>query len=402
MSVESPPLLPTATGTRVCLAALEMGYGHLRAAHALAAEGRLEVIEADRAPVAAPAETALWRRARAGYEWLSRATDLPVAGGLARRLLDGVTRVPPVDGRGDLSAPDSAVRSLRRFAARGLGAGLVEHLRNSGDRLISTFYSPAVIAADAGVPGVELVVTDSHVHRVWVPAHPLDSAIVYHVPARQTVERLRAYGVPASHIRFTGFPLPPALVGGDDLGVARANLSRRLARLDPTGEFRRAHARELSRCGIEPVLAFHAGRRRARTHVVFAVGGAGAQTRLARDAVIAFRGAIRRGDAQLTLVAGTRTRIAATLRRAIGAAGLDDRFGSGIDVLAAPAFETYLDAFHRLLADADVLWTKPSEMTFYGGLGLPLLLAPPLGHHERLNREWALSLGVARDACAAD
>jgi hypothetical protein len=41
-------------------------------------------------------------------------------------------------------------------------------------------------------------------------------------------------------------------------------------------------------------------------------------------------------------------------------------------------------------------------MTFYGGLGLPLLLAPPLGHHERLNREWALSLGVARDACAAD
>ena len=37
-----------------------------------------------------------------------------------------------------------------------------------------------------------------------------------------------------------------------------------------------------------------------------------------------------------------------------------------------------------------MLWTKPSEMTFYAALGIPLILAPPLGAHERYNRRWAL------------
>jgi len=41
-----------------------------------------------------------------------------------------------------------------------------------------------------------------------------------------------------------------------------------------------------------------------------------------------------------------------------------------------------------------VLWTKPSEMTFYGALGLPLVLAPPVGVHERYNRRWAREGGA--------
>ena len=32
-------------------------------------------------------------------------------------------------------------------------------------------------------------------------------------------------------------------------------------------------------------------------------------------------------------------------------------------------FALYLDRFERLLARADLLWTKPSEMTFYAALG---------------------------------
>jgi len=33
-------------------------------------------------------------------------------------------------------------------------------------------------------------------------------------------------------------------------------------------------------------------------------------------------------------------------------------------------------------------------MTFYGALGLPLLLAPPVGVHERYNRRWARESGA--------
>jgi len=47
-----------------------------------------------------------------------------------------------------------------------------------------------------------------------------------------------------------------------------------------------------------------------------------------------------------------------------------------------------------VLSDADVLWTKPSEMSFYAALGLPCIVAPPVGAHERYNRRWLREQGV--------
>jgi hypothetical protein len=35
-----------------------------------------------------------------------------------------------------------------------------------------------------------------------------------------------------------------------------------------------------------------------------------------------------------------------------------------------------------------VLWTKPSELAFYCGLGLPILMADPIGAQEELNKRW--------------
>lgn len=39
-----------------------------------------------------------------------------------------------------------------------------------------------------------------------------------------------------------------------------------------------------------------------------------------------------------------------------------------------------------------MLWTKPSELVFYCGLGLPVLMAPHIGTHEELNRQWLLGI----------
>jgi hypothetical protein len=47
-----------------------------------------------------------------------------------------------------------------------------------------------------------------------------------------------------------------------------------------------------------------------------------------------------------------------------------------------------------LLAEADILWTKPSEMTFFAALGLPLVLAPAVGAQESYNRRWAVESGA--------
>jgi hypothetical protein len=52
---------------------VEMGYGHLRAAHALASELGTEILHVDRPPLVAPEELRLWRASRRIYEATSRA-----------------------------------------------------------------------------------------------------------------------------------------------------------------------------------------------------------------------------------------------------------------------------------------------------------------------------------------
>ena len=54
----------------------------------------------------------------------------------------------------------------------------------------------------------------------------------------------------------------------------------------------------------------------------------------------------------------------------------------------------YFRKFNELLAETDVLFTKPSEMTFFAALGLPLVFSWPVGVHERYNRRWAIEAGA--------
>ncbi len=348
----------------------------------------MPIVHADRPPVATPAEVRTWDDARRSYEWLSRACDRRFVGRPARRLLDLLTSIPSLDAGHDLEAPNLAVKTVARLARRGVGAGLIEHLRATGAPLLSTFYTPAVIAADAGLPGVHCVVTDVDVHRVWVPRDPRASSVTYCVPAQRTVRRLVAYGVPADRIHLTGFPLPPELLGGRELPVARRVFAARLARLDPSGAVRRDEG-----AALVHLLGDAADVARdtppAPLHVAFAVGGAGAQTRYAHALARGLAESVRAGHVRLTFVAGRRAEVAERLSDALARAGLSDLPPGRAQVLRAPEFTSYLDAFHRLLAETDVLWTKPSELTFFAALGLPLVFSPPLGSHERANRRHA-------------
>lgn len=364
--------------------ALDMGYGHLRAAASVASACGAEVVEADRPPLASDAESALWRRARSWYEALSRGADAWYAPG-ARALLDIVTGIPAPDCTRDRSAPNLAARQLDRLVRQGMGARLAARLRDTGEQLVATFYAHAIAADAHGAERVHLVVTDSDVNRVWVSADPKRSRLTYFVPTDGTAARIASYGVPRERIRVTGFPLPPELVGEGD-ATARAALAARMARLDPSGAFRAAHRDELT-----PVLGDDARDAPRPPTVVFAVGGAGAQCGVARTLLTAWRRELERGEIRLVLVAGTRPCVAERFERWLR----DARLGASVRLLFEPDFSSYYRSFNETLASADVLWTKPSELTFYAALGLPLVLARPLGVHERRNRDLAISLSAA-------
>src|SRR5439155_23097484 len=80
---------------------------------------------------------------------------------------------------------------------------------------------------------------------------------------------------------------------------------------------------------------------------------------------------------RLTLVAGVRAEVAARFRRLLAEAGLAGQLGHAVEILAADGMAPYFRAFNRCLAETDLLWTKPSELTFFGALGLPLVFSAP-------------------------
>ncbi len=370
--------------------AVDMGYGHLRAAMPLADALGTTVVQVDRAPIVAMEEERLWRRIRNAYEFVSRVSQIPLVGAPLRAALDQITDIPHLHPYRDLSAPTRGVITLERMIRRNLGQGLMEHLRGAGAPLVTTFYSPAIVADRAGYDRIYCVVTDSDINRIWVPVSPQRTAIQYLVPTRRAARRLRSYGVPERRITFTGFPLPDALVGGPALPELKTNLAARLVRLDPSGEFRREIPEELAHF----LGALPPEEEGKPPLITFAVGGAGAQAGIAASALPGFRRLLGDGLVKIALVAGVRPEVEERFREAVAKAKLEHLLGSAIEILAEDSFVAYYRRFNALLARTDILWTKPSEMTFYGALGIPLLLAPPVGMHERYNRRWARESGV--------
>lgn len=383
---------PTAKGKPVVVA-IDMGYGHLRPAYALAERAKVPVMETDKPPLADEKDKQKWDYIRGYYENLSRASQWPALGAPFRGILSINTNISNFYPERDLSKPNLGALVLEWMIRRGLGQSLVRYLEERQGSLLTTFYMPAVAADTLGYERVFCVVTDSDINRVWAPVDTANTRIMYLVPTQRTRRRLRAYGVPAERVRVTGFPLPHELVGGTHLTSLKENLARRLVRLDPQGAFRHDQ-----RHGIDLFLGDLPGSSsREPVHLTFAIGGAGAQVGLVRKFLPSLRNLILDGRLRLSLIAGIRQEVGEALSSAVVESGLGRQLSKehGIDVVVHDSFPEYLSSFNRILADTDVLWTKPSEMTFYAALGLPLIFSWPVGSHEGYNRRWALESGAA-------
>ncbi|MEK7124641.1 MAG: hypothetical protein AAB877_03115, partial [Patescibacteria group bacterium] len=55
----------------------------------------------------------------------------------------------------------------------------------------------------------------------------------------------------------------------------------------------------------------------------------------------------------------------------------------------------YFEKFNKALRTTDILMTKPSELSFYAGLGIPIIIEPSIGSQEDFNRRWLLHVGAA-------
>ena len=365
---------------------VDMGLGHQRAVHPLAhlAEGGILTIGAE--STGDPDERKLWRRMRNTYEFLSRVRSIPVVGKPLFGLLDAVQNIPPFYPISDMSNPSFQVKLISSFIDRGLCRGMLERIKDKPLPLVVSYPVPALAADKNGYGLIYCIICDAEISRAWVAENPHSSRIKYLAPCGRAVMRLRSYGVPDERIFLTGFPFPREVLGGKNLDTLRSDMAQRLFYLDPNNRFWPLHDRNIShflgRGNCRP-------RGERKLTITYAVGGAGAQKEIGYQLAQSLRNKIREGEIRLNLVAGVREDVKDYFEE------LKSELFPGspnLRIIYSPGKDAYFQEFSRVIRETDLLWTKPSELSFYCGLGIPIIISPPIGAQEVYNKKWLLEV----------
>lgn len=371
---------------------VNMGYGHSRAAHALKDLSGGEVISANAYKGIPASDKKLWKQSRELYETISRMRPIPIAGQFLFEALDRWQQIPDFYPRRDLSKPNLQLRSMYHLMKKGWGKHLIEKLSENPVPLVTTFFATAFFAEYYDYPGeIYAVTTDADISRSWAPLDPKNSRIKYFASNGRVKQRLQLYGVREENIFLTGFPLPKSLIGGAKATVLKDLLSARLCNLDPKGIFHDRYARTLkAELGKDRCMMKKTNHPLTLT---YSVGGAGAQKKLAVDIMKSLKRKIRRKEIRLILHAGIRKNVVKYFKDAAKEMGLSRSLGKHLLIPEYNSREEYFQGFDETLKTTDIIWSKPSEMSFYTALGIAIVMAPPIGSQEEFNRVWLRYVG---------
>ena len=371
------------------VASADMGYGHQRAAYPFRERARDGILNAGATPFTTDAERAQWKRYLKAYEGFSRAKGIPIIGKPVFNLLDRLLHIPSLYPIRNLSESTYQVDMLYRQVQKGLGKGLVQTISQDRQPLLTSFYVPAIAADLAGHDKIYTIICDADLNRVWVAKEPWESNINYFAPCGKAAMRLKSYGVPEERIFLTGFPLDDALLGGRELTTLKHDLAIRLKMLDPLGRFHTSLGSSVDNLLGDAAKAEPPSDRVLT--ITYAVGGAGAQADIGVRIMHSFADELRSGTMQLNLVAGTRSEVRDIFTQAITDSGMQ---GARVEILYRESLDDYFRDFNTMIRSTDILWTKPSELSFYAGLGLPIIMSPTIGSQEKFNRRWLQEIGA--------
>ncbi|MGQ9617427.1 MAG: DUF6938 domain-containing protein [Candidatus Aminicenantia bacterium] len=368
----------------------DMGLGHQRAAYPLKDIAEGGIINAGDPGIISEAEFKFWKRVRSSYEFLSRSQMIPLIGNYLFKILDKIQNIKPLYPKRDLSSPTLQTYYLSYLIKKGLGSEILKLIKEKELPIITTFYVPALVADYRGYQGkIYCVICDSDINRVWASSTPSSSRINYFVPCESALKRLKRYGVSREKIFLTGFPLPKENIGSrDNREILKIDLLDRLHHLDIKGRFFNLH---------KSSITFHLGpniesfRKRLLT-ITFAIGGAGAQSEIGMKLIKSFRDKLLDKEVAINISVGVRKNLQIMFTRYCQELGLSECIDRNLRIIYHPNKFEYFAGFNELLRTTDILWTKPSELTFYCGLGIPIIIAPPIGAHELANMKWLLEV----------
>lgn len=367
----------------------DMGYGHQRAVYPLRDIAEEGIITVGSSEAVSKSEQKLWKRLLNAYEFFSRAKGIPIIGPPFFSMLDSLMRIPSFYPMRNLSSSTFQVNLLESLIEKGLCKGMLDKTSTKNLPLITSFYASAVAADKKGFNKIYCIICDADINRVWVAKDPWESRIEYFVPCGKAAQRLKAYGVPEERIHLTGFPLPTELLGDENLSVLKKDLAQRLFYLDPKGKFWTRHGKNVEHFLGKGNCVFINNR---KLTITYAVGGAGAQKEIGEKIAVSLKDKLKANEIRLVLVAGIRKEVNdffESVKKEI------DPDGNSIKIIYSETLHGYFDQFNQTLHETDILWTKPSELSFYAALGIPIIMSPIIGSQEKFNRKWLREIQAA-------
>lgn len=366
---------------------VDMGYGHQRAAYPLKDIAYERIITANSDKTVSLEDHRLWEQSREFYEFISRLKNVPFIGKITFGLYDNLQKISPFFPFRDLSKPNFSVLRLKALIKRGLCKSIVEYTSKKNIPVITTHFIPAM-AFNYSKKNIYCVVTDTDINRIWVPDKPKESTITYFSPCRHVTKRLLQYGVSDDKIIETGFPLPKENIGINKEIVKKDILSR-IINLDPNKIFIKKYDSLIRehidrKFNIEKTSIY-------KTHkltLMFTIGGAGAQYDIAEKIINALYNRLKNNEIKLIISVGTKLDLKTHFENR-----LKEFNNDAAEVIFSIDKKGYFEKFNSALRKTDILWTKPSEMSFYSALGIPIIVAPPIGAHEISNKEWLEHMG---------
>jgi hypothetical protein len=374
------------TKVKAWVVSANMGYGHLRAVYPLREIAEEKVILVGANDEITPAEKKLWQRMIRVYEFLSRAKGIPFIGNPVFNILDTFLYIPSFYPMRNLSRRTFQVNLLESSIKKGLCSGMLKKIHTKHLPLVTSYFAPAIAADMNGYDGIFCIVCDADLNRVWVAPEPWESRIMYFAPCGKAAQRLRNYGVNNERIFVTGFPISTDLLGGKDLKILKNDLAQRLFYLDPTKRFWKL---------FDKNVEYFLGKENCRFRnervltITYAVGGAGAQKEIGRTIALSLKEKLKEGKIKLNLAAGVKEMVKnyfEDVKKEIGESS------PNINIIYAEDINEYFGIFNNAMRTTDILWTKPSELSFYSGLGIPIVMSPPIGSQERFNAKWLFEI----------
>ncbi|MBN1326080.1 hypothetical protein JW977_03840, partial [Candidatus Falkowbacteria bacterium] len=284
---------------------------------------------------------------------------------------------------------------MRLIKHKDWGRHLIQKLEKRPLPLITTFFVVAFMAEYYKYSqDIYALATDTDISRTWVSTSPPQSRINYFAPNYRVEQRLKLYGVRPEKIFLTGFPLPNENLGDASLSVLKQDIGHRLFNLDPKENYLRYyHDTVTEQLGKEN----YPRKKHHPLTITFAVGGAGAQRDIGVEIVKSLRRRLFKNQLNINLIAGIRNEVHNFFKKEIQKLGLGGHINKNIKIIFSGNKEDYFKKFNRTLRTTDILWTKPSELSFYTALGMPIIMTPPIGSQEDFNRKWLTTIASGTD-----